>query len=212
MRKIVIPIAKLLFIALISVGIQHTFFLVRPAHAQTALLEWGTTRLSVPGDPAATGCLEVAGSAVNGVFATSWVPCVQSNMVAFSTTGSCPTGWSEYTTARGRYILALPASGTNVATVGTALTDQENRPAGSHNHNVTDPGHFHTQQAPTTAGGTVQTAVTGGNGVTDQSAFDHTTTNTTGITINAGGGGTSGQTGVTGTNAPYLQLMACKSN
>jgi hypothetical protein len=38
--------------------------------------------------------------------------------------GAAPTGYTEYTSARGRVIVGLPAAGTNTGTVGSALTDQ----------------------------------------------------------------------------------------
>ena len=47
---------------------------------------------------------------------------------------SCPSGWTELTSARGRYIVGLPSGGTLAGTAGTALSNQENRPVGQHNH------------------------------------------------------------------------------
>lgn len=58
---------------------------------------------------------------------------VPSGMVMFSTSGSCPSGWTEYTSARGRVIVGLPSGGTNGGTVGTAYTNVENR---THTHTV----------------------------------------------------------------------------
>lgn len=50
------------------------------------------------------------------------------------TSGACPAGFAEYTDARGRHIVGVPAGGTVAGTLGTALTDlQEN----SHNHEFT---------------------------------------------------------------------------
>jgi len=56
-----------------------------------------------------------------------------SGLIAYFT-GSCPSGWSEYTSARGRYIVGTPSGGTGQGTAGTALTNQENRPVGQHFH------------------------------------------------------------------------------
>lgn len=56
---------------------------------------------------------------------------------------TCPAGWSEVPEARGRYIVGLTTGGTLSQTVGTALTNGENRPVGQHTHTVTDPGHNH---------------------------------------------------------------------
>src|SRR3989344_6848003 len=64
---------------------------------------------------------------------------VPTGMIAFFASTSCPAGWDEYTAARGRAIVGLVASGTAAGTVGTALTNQEDR---THPH--TGPSHSHT--------------------------------------------------------------------
>jgi len=58
---------------------------------------------------------------------------VPSGIIAF-VTGSCPTGWTEYTAARGRYVLGTPSGGTGEGTAGTALSNTEDRAVGQHNH------------------------------------------------------------------------------
>ena len=50
---------------------------------------------------------------------------------------ACPTGWSALTAAKGRYIVGLQDGGVRGQTVGTALTDQEDRPTGLHRHFAT---------------------------------------------------------------------------
>jgi len=68
---------------------------------------------------------------------------LSSSIVAYSSTGGELSGWSEYTGARGRMIVGLPSGGTNSGTVGTALTDtQDKTVAGAHTH--TGPSHTHT--------------------------------------------------------------------
>ncbi len=47
---------------------------------------------------------------------------------------SCPSGWAEYTGARGRYIVGTPSGGDMADTVGSALTNKEDRSVGQHNH------------------------------------------------------------------------------
>lgn len=49
-----------------------------------------------------------------------------SGMIAFFA-GACPTGWTEYTTARGRIVVGLPLNGTAEGTLGTALTDLQDK-------------------------------------------------------------------------------------
>jgi len=128
--------------------------------------------------------------------------------VAFFQLSSCPTGWTELTAARGRYLVGMPGSGTLSASVGTALTDQENRAVGQHNHTatstVTDPGHTHT--GGVSASGDA-TSSTGSYDLVD--GVPTTGSSTTGITV----GTTVNNSGsVAGTNAPYIQLLVCKKN
>jgi hypothetical protein len=121
---------------------------------------------------------------------------------------SCPATWSEYTAGRGRYFVGRQTGGERGATVGTELTDKENRPVGQHAHGVTDPGHAH--------GAGAQSDILAGN-ITVQSfqgnvravaARDNTIVTdlaTTGVSVDAAGA-------VPGTNAPYVQLLACRKD
>ena len=68
---------------------------------------------------------------------------IPSGAVIFVTTASCPTGFSEYAAARGRYLVGLAAGGTSGDTVGAALTAAENRATGGHNHGFTGGTHSH---------------------------------------------------------------------
>jgi hypothetical protein len=118
---------------------------------------------------------------------------------------ACPAGWSEFADARGRYLVGLPSGGTAKAAVGTALSNGENRPTGQHTHGVNDPGHTHNIAYDTdmlanignTIGGTRLFGVNNGTAVSDLGF--------TGITIQNAGD-------VAGTNAPYLQLLACRKD
>src|SRR3989344_434292 len=69
---------------------------------------------------------------------------VSSGAVMFFNLSSCPSGWTEFTDARGRYLVGLPSGGTLGDTTGTALTNLENRAVGQHGHPVSDSGHTHT--------------------------------------------------------------------
>ena len=68
---------------------------------------------------------------------------IPSGAVIFVTTASCPTGFSEYAAAAGRYLVGLAAGGTSGDTVGAALTAAENRAVGGHNHGFTGATHGH---------------------------------------------------------------------
>ena len=122
------------------------------------------------------------------------------NTIIFYNGTSCPQGFSELTAARGRYIVGLPSGGTLNATVGTALSDSENRAVGEHNHDITDPGHFHAQNGLTM----LKTGSSDVNvgGTTTRSLGGNTASKVTGITINNNGS-------VAGTNAPYIQYLTC---
>lgn len=141
---------------------------------------------------------------------------VLANMIA-PFAAACPTGWTEYTSARGRYVVGTPLSGTIAGTDGTALTNLEDRPTGQHLHSVdppstsvsiSDPGHTHSVNAysPADGGGGSGTAMAqGGNPASAAS-------NTTGIsaTVNIAAFNSANAGSVTGTNAPYIQLTYCQ--
>jgi len=133
---------------------------------------------------------------------------VPSGAVMFFDLAACPAGWSEMTSARGRYIAGKTSSGTLAATVGTALTDKENRAVGKHNHSITDPGHGHSLSNVVSAGHTAYNDSTTCVNVVPRFGLISIVTalaNTTGITL-----GSSGD--VDGTNAPYIQLLTCKKD
>jgi len=49
---------------------------------------------------------------------------------------SCPTGWANLTSAEGRYIVGMPQGGTLAASIGTALSDGEDRSTDLHTHDT----------------------------------------------------------------------------
>jgi hypothetical protein len=118
--------------------------------------------------------------------------------VSFFNLAACPTGWSELTAARGRYLVGLPSGGTLLQGVGTALTGGENRPVGQHTHGVLDPGHNHTFSSARGTGFT-----TTGSQPGSPEGTNSTNRSTTGISLQNAGS-------VAGTNAPYLQLLSCE--
>lgn len=131
-----------------------------------------------------------------------------------TTATGCWTGWSEYTGARGRYIVGLVSGGTKATGVGTALSDQENRASGQHTHTasssaptINDPGHFHdfSSDHSGVGGGPGDFALNGG------SSFESgvIASKTTGISVNAPTITVNNAGSVAGTNAPYLQLLVC---
>jgi hypothetical protein len=119
--------------------------------------------------------------------------------VMFFDLADCPAGWSEFTDARGRYVVGLPEGGTLRGTSGTALTNEESRPVGQHNHSG-EYNHTHPITVITTAtGGTFGVQWTFGG-----SAFVQSGGVSGGVMQIANAGS------VAGTNAPYVQLRACR--
>lgn len=127
---------------------------------------------------------------------------------------ACPTGWTEYTAARGRYLVGVPSGGTLSATVGTALTNAENRAVGQHLHSIdppntattTDGSHTHT--ISTTDFGGTSNNKNWGNGANDGTV----TTNANGShshTMDIGAFNSANSGSVVGTNAPYIQVRWC---
>ena len=124
---------------------------------------------------------------------------VPSGFVGFFNLGSCPSGWSEVTGAKGRYLVGGGSTG---ATVGTALSNQENRAVGQHSHSVSDPGHDHLTRREChgfNCPGNAPKSQYGG--ITDH----RTTSSGTGVSISSSGS-------VGGTNAPYIQFLVCQKN
>ena len=110
---------------------------------------------------------------------------IPSGAVMFFNLTACPSGWSEITAARGRYLVGLPLGGTLGGSAGTPLSNVENRAVGRHNHQIpltTDLG-FGFVNGPENFGG-----------------------------IQAGTMTTADAGTVVGTNAPYLQLLVCRKN
>lgn len=123
--------------------------------------------------------------------------------------GACPSGWTEFASAQGRMIVGLPSGGTLAGTVGTAMTDLENR---THTHTYTQvPNHVHTLQVQgsttaSTSGTHVMTSTaTGGSSRT--TASPDATNNPTGGVATA----TTNSTSASNVLA-YIQLRYCSKD
>jgi hypothetical protein len=146
-------------------------------------------------------------------------PVVPSGSILAFRQASCPAGWVEYTPARGRYLVAAIAGGGTIeATVGTALSDQENRPTGGHSHTATAPTHTHTVTVSPHSHSYTNLAIVAGsvlNGGGTYTVFTGLSTSSGSFTATLGTAtaysSTSGAAeSVAGTNAPYVQLLICK--
>lgn len=149
----------------------------------------GTTAPLGPAPNNASGNLDV-----NDVYLRSnatWVSQasgISRGAVMFFNLSSCPNGWSEFTAARGMYLVGMPAGGTLGGTpsgVFTPLSDQENRPAGAHTHGYT------------------AAFMAGGSG---------TTGSETGVSAASASANTDDGGLIGGTTSPYIQLLACEKN
>ena len=125
---------------------------------------------------------------------------------------STPTGWSEYTTARGRMIVGLQSGGADGGTVGTAFTTQQDK---THVHS--GPSHSH-QIQKVNWGGNVQLIPSdfyGTSGTFTSSKYiAYTSTATGGLGIpltNTSGTGNTGQAPTSDVLA-YIQLMTIKKD
>ncbi len=156
------------------------------------------------------GANKVLTSDANGVGSWQTPAGIPTGAVMFFNLASCPTGWTELTAARGRTVVGLPSGGTLAGTAGTALSNLENRAAGEHYHGLVtaDTGRYVAYPAnlnhlfPTTDGG--------------RSTNILTTINPGTSFIGTQEGGTNYSAGgpvlISGTNAPYIQLLTCQKS
>lgn len=141
----------------------------------------------------------------NGFNGNSWdvmgkVESTPVGTIAFFDLSDCPSGWSEVTNARGRYIVGNPAGGNIGSTVGSALSNQENRPIGQHSHSAWQDAHNHTA-----------TFLVPNNGGVFQ-GWGWSTERTRETSYAQPPVYVSNEGAVSGTNAPYIQFLACKKN
>jgi hypothetical protein len=145
------------------------------------------------------------GAALIGANGTAYLcnppaaPGIPSGAVLFFNLVACPPGWALFAQAQGRYVVGIPNGGALLGATGVALSNLEDRPAGQHGHPITDPGHAHSY-----LNNAIYQSYCGTNYCQTQYGADQTTgSSTTGITVNDFGL-------VPGTNAPYVQLLACQ--
>ena len=171
---------------------------MEPLQIQDPLIiedEFGVDKFLVKSD----GSIQFSDGSIQLTAAGGGIP---TGFVGFFNMIVCPSGWSELTSARGRYLVGMPSAGTLGTQVGTALSNVESRSTGLHTHSVSDPGHRHYSGSYTDCNpnGGLWTMYTN----TGCTAFP-TSFATTGISIASAGG-------VAGTNAPYLQLLVCQKD
>lgn len=134
-----------------------------------ALLAFAVNGLRAQLPTQTTGHLVTAAEYNAIIAAVNAINSVPSGTIAHFNATSCPAGWTEFTSARGLYIVGLQVSGTLNSAVGVSLTNLENR---AHTHGVsgttdnTSVAHAHGVSG-TTSGGSGTTAATDVSGTTD---------------------------------------------
>lgn len=123
-------------------------------------------------------------------------PGIPTGAVMHFNLATCPTGWTELTVARGRYLVALPSGGTLGLTAGSALSNGEDRPTGQHRH-------FGTVNL-------FRSDTQGGGRIVYGSGADGPSVNSGNISGGLRSEGASPSDTLPGTNAPYLQLLLCE--
>ena len=179
------------------------------------------------GNPGAGKVLTATDNSGNATWQEVGVP---SGAVMFFNLPACPTGWSDLAAAQGRYIVGQLPGGNLGATVGSALSNQENRATGAHTHTVNPPStststngnhnhDFYTAHNDVNNSGS-QGYPAGNNHRAMRTSDRRQRTEDNGTIRNAGNHShtvdipqfNSGSTGVAGTNAPYLQLRVCQKD
>lgn len=165
---------------------------------------------------------------------------VPSKAVMYFNDTTCPTGWTVFTQLQGKYAVGTPSGGALLGGAGTALTNNENRPTGAHTHQYYWYDHLHSYSGSVyvpvtvTGSGTVYNGSTGvvhrAYGGNDWNIADPGPISVGFSGSGSGTGSYSGNTSysgiasqyfattgvvggaVAGTNAPYVQLLACQKN
>jgi len=148
-----------------------------------------------------SGGTQVASMPDTGVM-NAYTGVAVSGAVMFFNLASCPSGWSELTAARGRYVVGRPSGGTLAGTQGTQLSNLESRAVGQHLHPINDSGHTHSMEA---VADYARCCFYNGSSIYDTLDGGSTGSSYTGITQTQ-------NTGSSGTNAPYIQLLICQKN
>ena len=154
-------------------------------------------------------CADTGGNHLNYTAAagmscgTSGAGSLPAGIIVF-TAGACPATWTEYAAAQGFAVVGLVAGGTAAGTVGTALTNLQDK---THAHTYTDVvNHTHPENVPSSAsGGALKIALdTNASGAQDSGS----------VTANPTGGVATGTTATKATSdvISYIQLRACSKD
>lgn len=144
-------------------------------------------------------------------------PPVPDGTIAFFASSACPPGWGEYTQARGFAIVGLQASGTVEGSVGSPLSNVEDRnghvhqvtteTAGAHTHDV-DIAQF---VSGANVGSRLEPVTLIEDHVVASDPHDHAINPPSTTSTSAGSHSHDGETAVPDEEdvLPYIQLLAC---
>jgi len=208
-------------------------------YAQAHLVQLGGLNYSWPTSAGSSGDVLIN----NGSGTLTWGPAapggsavMPAGAIVYSSAGSCPAGYTEYTAGRGFYAVGLVSGGTVAGTSGTALTNTQDRAVGTHNHTGSESLSPSTGSHSHTFNDATHTHTNVGQGSLQMTHYSsapyqvvgyrpagtsHDVT-TSGTGASAGSGtpsATGSQTAtinnagsVAGTNAPYVQLIMCQKS
>lgn len=123
---------------------------------------------------------------------------IPSGMIAAFATTTCPSGWSEYTAARGAFLRGIDNGAGRDPNGTRAPGNYQADTLASHTHGINDPGHVHTINGNILAGNESTSALN--NGVQGAGGYSkvgelheysggaNTSSVTTGISIQSTGG------------------------
>lgn len=130
-------------------------------------------------------------------------PLIPPGAVMFFNLLRCPKGWTELNAAQGRYIVGLPAGGYLAGIQGAPLLNLEDRPVGQHVHGL---GQSNQPQWVSAAAGPGERCIRNYPQYlcTDQwKRIEAHPGDRANLVVEPSGP-------VVGTNAPYIQLLACQ--
>tara|TARA_Y100000310_G_C20701283_1_gene830144 strand:- start:4259 stop:4903 length:645 start_codon:yes stop_codon:yes gene_type:complete len=135
---------------------------------------------------------------------------------------TCPQGWNAVPNTYGRYIVGLSPTGTLQGLVGTPLGNNQDRPVGLHSHHVDPPPGVDTTPSGGHNHGVYWHAGYHGGGIHGAGGGDSASTVHGGVTSPVGhhihqvdiprfrSYDSDGEGATAGTNAPYVQFLACE--
>jgi hypothetical protein len=129
--------------------------------------------------------------------------------VMFFNLPRCPKGWRNFNAAKGRYVVGLTTDGGLRGTVGSPLTNLEERSSGVHNHPIGKNG-SHDHSIKPNSGVITQSGSSNQISVEMEYGGLMFERNLVKIELDGMHDHPLYDSGVSVTNAPYIQLLSCE--